>query len=243
VGHKEAHHNSGIVCRDNKTESLRALRNISLIISGFFIFFTFVQIILSYVPAFTHPLRRAIEWGDIKAVEKLMAKDYDSNCRIWSKTPLTYTILNCLHTPWGFIRHKDEEDLRQKVDAKVEMMIDILEVLVSNGADINKLDDDGEAILHYAISDFIYIEARPKVVKWLLDRGADPNLKNSRGETPLHLVSWSYHIRVNEVAKLLLEYGAEMNATNAKGYTPLQLAIDNNNQQIAKLLREQGAKE
>ncbi len=243
MGHQEAHHESGIVCRDNRTESLRALRNISLMISGFFILFTFVQIVFSYVPAFTHPLRRAIEWGDVKSVKKLMAKGYDPNCRIGSKTPLTYTILNCLHTPTAFIRHKDEEDLRQKIDTSVRKMSDILGILISSGAQINELDDDGEAILHYAISDFIYLEARPKVIKWLLERGADPNLRNSRGERPLHLVSWSYHIGVNEIAKLLLEYSAEINATNAKGKTALQLAIDNNNEEITEFLREQGAKE
>jgi ankyrin repeat protein len=62
-------------------------------------------------------------------------------------------------------------------------------------------------------------------------------------ETPLHLVSWSYHIGVNEIAKVLLEYGAEINATNANGKTALQLAIDNNNEEITEFLRKRGAKE
>lgn len=207
VGRKEQNQESTTISQYKGTESLRALRTISVMTSGFLISLMLIQIVLCFVYAFIHPLSRAIEWGDIRGVEKLMAKGYDPNSKIGSKTALTYTISDCLHTPAGFIRHKDQADLKQKIDANVKKMTDILEVLISNGAQINELDDDGKAILHYAISRFIYWEARPDVVQWLLERGANPNLKNSRGETPL------------------------------------RLAVKNDNEQIAKLLREQGAKE
>ncbi len=85
-------------------------------------------------------------------------------------------------------------------------MTGILEVLISGGAQINELDDDGEAILHYAISRFIYSEARPKVVQWLLEKGADPNLRNARGETPLRLANRNDN---EKIAKLLRDRGAK----------------------------------
>ena len=206
LGRKEFNQESRAISRYKVTESLRALKIISIVTSFFLIFATFAQIVSCYRYAYKYPLRHAIRWCDINTVRKLMAKGYDPNHKIGSKTLLTYTISNCLHTPATFIRHKDEEDLKEKIDKNVKKMTDILGVLISSGAKINELDDDGEAILHYAISDFIYLEARPKVIKWLLERGADPNLRNAKGETPLQLADRNDN---EQIAKLLLERGAK----------------------------------
>ena len=52
-----------------------------------------------------------------------------------------------------------------------------------------------------------------KTAKLLIDKKADVNAKNSRGHTPLHLVSDA------EIAKLLIENGADVNAKDNKGQT------------------------
>ena len=114
VGHTEQNQESITISQYKGSESLRLLRRIAFITSGILIFLTLVQIVLSYIYAYKYPLRHAILWVDIEAVEKLMAKGYDPNHKIGSRTPLTYTILNCLHTPAAYIRHEDEEDYKKR---------------------------------------------------------------------------------------------------------------------------------
>jgi ankyrin repeat protein len=45
-----------------------------------------------------------------------------------------------------------------------------------------------------------------EIVELLLDGGADANVKDEKGETPLHKAASGGHL---EVAKLLLDHGAE----------------------------------
>jgi ankyrin repeat protein len=56
-------------------------------------------------------------------------------------------------------------------------------------------------------------------VKLLLEHGADPNIKNKDGITPLHWAVFKSGVHV-EVVKLLLEHGADPNIQNKKGRTP-----------------------
>ena len=86
-----------------------------------------------------------------------------------------------------------------------------------------------------------------QVVKLLIKKGADVNIKDTDGETPLHVVA---HGNKNdkkpielEVAKLLIEKGADINAKNEdRDYqTPLCYAASHNRVELAKLLIEKGA--
>lgn len=73
-----------------------------------------------------------------------------------------------------------------------------------------------------------------------LDAGADVNISNKKGWTPLHsAVRYSANI---SVASLLLEAGANVNATNNSGDTPLHWAARaNSNENFTRLLIEAGA--
>ncbi|WP_371219232.1 ankyrin repeat domain-containing protein [Orientia tsutsugamushi] len=55
----------------------------------------------------------------------------------------------------------------------------------------------------------------------LLKKGADVNIKNQYGSTPLHAAVYHKHINI---ATLLLKKGADVNIKNQYGYTPLHLA-------------------
>lgn len=69
-------------------------------------------------------------------------------------------------------------------------------------------------------------EAPPKVagasggaiVRMLLDKGANINLMNDLGVTPLHCAAGNAYI---EVVKILLEHGADITARDSRGHTPL----------------------
>lgn len=57
------------------------------------------------------------------------------------------------------------------------------------------------------------------MVKYLLDLGADPNLLNRKGQSPLHVVAQNIDMAVTIEA--LVGAGAEIDATDKKGLTPL----------------------
>lgn len=76
------------------------------------------------------------------------------------------------------------------------------------------------------------------LVKLLLEFGADANVTNNFGHTPLILTSTGGH---KEIVKLLLDHGANVNATNNKGYTALWWASFFGYKEIVALLLNCGA--
>jgi ankyrin repeat protein len=92
---------------------------------------------------------------------------------------------------------------------------EIAAVLLDAGADIeapnlHKFAGPGNRPLHGAT----YLN-RPEVVRFLLERGADPNSRDNAGLTALHLAVGNGWL---ECARVLLDGGADPNArTNAQG--------------------------
>ena len=86
------------------------------------------------------------------------------------------------------------------------------------GCDVNALDGDGDAPLHYAA-----FHCRPDLCTLLLQRGADVNKRDYLNTTPLHRCFWSDHSAQHAVREVLLSHGADMHA-EAYGYSPLDYA-------------------
>lgn len=59
---------------------------------------------------------------------------------------------------------------------------------------------------------------RPRLVKAMLEHGADPNARDSAGHTPLH---WAVQSAAAETVRLLVAAGADVNAKDNDGETPL----------------------
>ena len=82
-----------------------------------------------------------------------------------------------------------------------------------------------------------------EAVKQHLAAGTDVNAKDKIGGTPLHLAA---HSGQREIVELLIANGANMNAKievgKWKDQTSLSLAIQNNQTEIADLLRKHGGK-
>ena len=70
-------------------------------------------------------------------------------------------------------------------------------------------------------------------VKFLLDQGADFNVKEESGNTPLHLASIFRHV---EIIDLLIQHKADVNMLNAQEQAPLSLASLYGNPESIKLL-------
>jgi ankyrin repeat protein len=104
--------------------------------------------------------------------------------------------------------------------------------LLDKDANPNAYDDDSDNVL---INAALYASA--DCMKLLLLKKANPNLKNTYGQTPL-----MYCTHEMDKMKLLLEYGADINAKSNSGNTPLLIAcIGNGQYENIKFLIDKGA--
>ena len=77
-----------------------------------------------------------------------------------------------------------------------------------------------------------------KIVKFLLNMGADANLQNYDGDTSLHLAAI---YEMEYIVKLLLHYNANVNITNEKGGSALNSAKNNRYPYVKVLLENNEA--
>ena len=105
--------------------------------------------------------------------------------------------------------------------------------LVSKGADVNKVDDQGATPLTSAAR-----QRHPEMVELLISLGADVNRPNNDGMTPLVAAVMRDHV---PTIKVLLAKGADIEKPGPEGYRPLGIAISEDKFEVAKTLMEAGA--
>jgi len=111
----------------------------------------------------------------------------------------------------------------------------LLRKLLELGADPNQ-QHGGMSALLAATRDSWY--GRPEAVLTLLSNGADPNISDGEGNTPLHHAARSAGAAI---ATLLCDAGAKLDVCNAEGYSPLALACQLANWPLVQFLLERGA--
>ncbi len=114
--------------------------------------------------------------------------------------------------------------------------MEVMEVLLDRGADVNAQNETGQTALIGAAS-----LGDAELVNFLLDRGADPNITNKEsGFTALIAATWSDY---PEIVETLLRKGAQVNAKDKFGKTPLKWAREKGHTQIIQLLQSAGGTE
>jgi uncharacterized protein len=91
----------------------------------------------------------------------------------------------------------------------------------------------GDTGLHIVVarSDVLWI-------RFLLQRGADPNIRNKKGLSPLQLAT---AMGFADGVEALIKGGASVNVSDQTGETPLIAAVHSRNVGIVRLLLEKGA--
>lgn len=75
-------------------------------------------------------------------------------------------------------------------------------------------------------------------IRFLLQRGADPNIRNRKGVSPLQLAT---SLGFTEGVEALISGGASVNVSDQTGETPLIAAVHSRNVPLVRLLLEKGA--
>ncbi len=114
--------------------------------------------------------------------------------------------------------------------------VDVVKTLIQYGANINAISHSKlpfipkNTALHAGIAGAKSME----IIDYLLTNGADCNLVDSEGHTPLHIAAFEGNIHI---AKRLVEYGAKQ-IVNKSEKTPIQIAEEQNHIEFVQFLKE-----
>ena len=129
--------------------------------------------------------------------------------------------------------HQKKPQVHQLLKAVKKGDLEIVEALVSAGAELNTTDNTGMAALHWAVA-----KENLKIVQLLLDSRVDLDARDCEANTALH---WAVYKGNVEIVELLLAKGADVNVTCKYEFTVLHLAVTNGSVDIVKALVIAGA--
>lgn len=192
-------------------------------------------------------LHQAVMQGDLEKTAALLDEHPE-----WINVPASILKGNTpLHTAFTeALWHHD------KAEADGMRGVELFNLLLDRGADINATTERGRTVLSYFCGWYTQVgsdqtEAGKAALKLLIERGADVNHPGD-GRTPLYSLAMSAsgfsqppHERIAEAAAILLEAGADVNAFAEKEVarlrTPVHIAIYELNPHLLDVLLENDA--
>jgi ankyrin repeat protein len=192
------------------------------------------------------PLMSAVWYGDLEMVQILLDCKADVSARsVNNYAPIHYV-------SQGPLSLTTPHDIPQ-------LFPDIARLLLGHGADLNARTNGGWTPLHAAAGCRMVVfvsvtrakdnesqarwrvaaeEESVKVVRVMLEHGADVGAEDNEGRIPLHAAMFNGTV---DVVQVLLEYGANVGAKDNEGQTPLHMAVDYGRVEIVRMLLEHGA--
>jgi ankyrin repeat protein len=166
---------------------------------------------------------------DLRQVRTLIASHVDVNaedslgevpmqCAAQSKTPEIVTELLRAGANVNGKGHWGPSPLQMAVEMSSGDAV-IAKQLIKAGADV-KAVDDGYSVLNIAAQD-----ATSEEVRMLLERGADPNHVELRGNTAIYWAALNCDV---DKVRVLLKYGADPKITNNAGENALSVVPTSN---------------
>ena len=212
------------------------------------------------------PLHLAVDGSNIDLIT-LLCRVAPSTVNVqdnMGKTPL----VRCYSLPEGYEEeegHQQEERQKKEKERKES----ILRILHAHGADLDLLDINGFGLLYFASHSIDYLQTvmqfnpdvniRSKtgasilhfmavetnhlddnVLELLLGKGLDINARDIYGATPLFFASWCQD---HKWVQQLLKHGGHLNAMDHSNYTAADLAMFNNQTEIADFLIAESPRE
>ncbi|XP_059139290.1 serine/threonine-protein phosphatase 6 regulatory ankyrin repeat subunit C-like [Physella acuta] len=123
------------------------------------------------------------------------------------------------------------------VGAKMEAVscchIEIVKLLVSSGADVNLVDEDGSSLLIKAV-----LSKQMKIVNFLIEKKVNIDQADDSRSTALHYACRSNNL---EIVKLIVNAGAKVEGYNNESYTPFSEACKISQIDMMELLIKAGS--
>ena len=149
----------------------------------------------------TQSMRDAIRNASVSDIRKHIRSGYDVNA---AAGPFDFTALHDVASNYA------------RLDSLEQKHLDIIDLVLSAGANVNSRDKEQRTPLHVAV----WSGGGP-VAEILLEHGADLNAIDRSGNTPLHMAAQKLNA---EACRLLLQHGADPNVRERHGDTPLHVA-------------------
>jgi len=183
--------------------------------------------------------------GNLEEVDRLTKGGVDSNVRNAEddSTPLHVAssrghldVVRCLVEDAEADKDlQDADDETPIMWALIEDKHEVVEYLLSSGADVSKVDINGMTALHRAI-----METNIRISRALISAGADVNARDARSMTPLHRAVEEVE---PDLVHMLLQSSADVTVRDGNGSTPLHLAVHAKDDRIVELLVEAVARD
>lgn len=142
------------------------------------------------------------------------------------------TIKALLESDPSVVNQGRRPDMPPLLNAILRQKVEIAQLLISNGADVNVTDPSSRTSVHLAVERNL-----PELIPLLAKNGAKLNTLDNVGWAPLH---WAAAKDRMEVTSLLIDVGADVHATSQLGGSVLHEAASSGSAEMIQLLIDAG---
>lgn len=158
--------------------------------------------------------------GQVEAVKELITLNADLNQAKENQSPLMAALKTMNHeVSWAGDGEENVEKRRELKEAAGKKYVEVANLLIDAGADVNLKNDSGSSPLMVAST-----YGKKELISKLIEKGADVNAQNNGGDTAL--IQASYSSNLDAVVELI-NAKADVNAICRSNTSALLMAVNN----------------